>query len=71
MGRACSTYEWVRTRTHLGYWWEIREEREHKEDQDIGGWIILIWGDMDWIGLTQDKNQWRALVTEITNLWVP
>jgi hypothetical protein len=20
------------------------------------------WGDVDWIGLTQDRNRWRALV---------
>jgi hypothetical protein len=29
------------------------------------------WGDVDWIGLAQDKNRWRALVNSVLNLWVP
>jgi len=28
-------------------------------------------GDMDWIGLAQDKDRWRALVNEVMNLQVP
>jgi hypothetical protein len=23
------------------------------------------WGDVDWIGLTQDRNRWRALVNSV------
>jgi hypothetical protein len=26
---------------HVGYWWESQMERDHYEDQNIGGWIIL------------------------------
>jgi hypothetical protein len=29
------------------------------------------WDDMDWIDLTQDRNQWRALVNTVKNLQVP
>jgi hypothetical protein len=30
-----------------------------------------IWrGGMDWIGLAQDSDQWRALVNKVMNLWV-
>jgi transcription termination factor 2 len=29
------------------------------------------WGDMDWIGLAQDTNRWRALVNSVLNLQVP
>jgi hypothetical protein len=29
------------------------------------------WGCMDWIGLVQDRDQWRALVNMVMNLWVP
>jgi hypothetical protein len=29
------------------------------------------WGDMDWIGLAQDRDKWEALVTAVMNLWVP
>jgi hypothetical protein len=28
---------------HIGYWWESLKERDHYNDQDIGGWIILKW----------------------------
>jgi hypothetical protein len=26
---------------------------------------------VDWIGLTQDRYRWRALVNVVMNLWVP
>jgi hypothetical protein len=29
------------------------------------------WGGMDWIGLAQDMDQWRALVNTVMNLRVP
>jgi hypothetical protein len=29
------------------------------------------WGDVDWIGLAQDRNRWRALVNLALNLRVP
>jgi hypothetical protein len=44
----------IRTkRNALGYWWESQKERDHQEDQDIGGWIILKWilDRMGWYGL--------------------
>jgi hypothetical protein len=28
------------------------------------------WGDMDWIGLAQDRNRWKALVNSVLNLKV-
>ena len=28
-------------------------------------------GYMDWIGLAQDSDWWRTLVSAVTNLWVP
>jgi hypothetical protein len=29
------------------------------------------WGAVDWIGLDQDRNRWRALVNSVLNLRVP
>jgi hypothetical protein len=29
------------------------------------------WIGRDWIDLAQDRNQWRALVNMVMNLWVP
>jgi hypothetical protein len=29
------------------------------------------WGDVDWIGLAQDRDRWRALVNSVLNLVVP
>jgi hypothetical protein len=41
---------------HIGYQWETQKERDHWEDQDVGGWTILKWmlerqDGMVWIGL--------------------
>jgi hypothetical protein len=43
------------------------------------GWVDNIrmnleemgWGDVDWIGLAQDRNRCRALVNSVLNLQVP
>jgi hypothetical protein len=29
------------------------------------------WGDVDWIGLAQDRNRWRVVVSAVLNLRVP
>jgi hypothetical protein len=29
------------------------------------------WKVVDWINLAQDRDQWRALVNKVTNLWAP
>jgi hypothetical protein len=31
----------------------------------------MVWYGMDWIDLVQDRDQWRALVNTVMNLWVP
>jgi hypothetical protein len=33
--------------------------------------IEIGWDGNDWIELAQDRDQWRALVTTVMNLWVP
>jgi hypothetical protein len=29
------------------------------------------WGEVDWIGVAQDRDRWRALVNSVLNLQVP
>jgi hypothetical protein len=29
------------------------------------------WDSVDWIHLTQDRNQWWALMNTVMNIWVP
>jgi hypothetical protein len=31
----------------------------------------IVWGDTDWIDLTQDRDQWRAVVNTVMNFRVP
>jgi hypothetical protein len=33
--------------------------------------VEMGWGDVDWIGLAQDSDRWRALVNAVLNLRVP
>jgi hypothetical protein len=35
---------------------------------DLG---VVGWSDVDWIGLAQDRNRWKALVNLVLNLRVP
>jgi hypothetical protein len=62
---------------HVGIWLEYQKERDHYEDIDLGGriileWILEIgWSGMDSIDLAQDRDQWRALVHTVMNLQVP
>jgi hypothetical protein len=32
--------------------------------------VEIGWGGVDWIGLAQDRDKWRALVNAEMNLWV-
>jgi hypothetical protein len=33
--------------------------------------VEMGWGDVDWIGLAEDRDKWRALVNSVLNLRVP
>jgi hypothetical protein len=45
-----------------------RRKRVDNIRMDLGE---VEWGDVDWIGLTQDRNRWTALVNSVLNLRVP
>jgi len=51
------------------------EGKNHWGDLGVDGWIILGWisrrWDVDWIGLAQDRDRWRTLVSAVMNLGVP
>jgi hypothetical protein len=32
--------------------------------------VVIGWDGVDWIGLAQDRDKWRALLNVVINLWV-
>jgi hypothetical protein len=65
MGRG-EVYTW--------FWWGNVRKRDHFEDPGVDGRIILKcifdkWnGGLDWVGLAQDRDRRRAVVSEVMNL---
>jgi hypothetical protein len=63
---------------HTWFWWENLRERDHLEDPDIGGRIILKWickkwdggKGMDLIDLAQNRDRWQIFVNLVMCLWV-
>jgi hypothetical protein len=76
MGRACST----KGSEGNVYWILIRKpERKTPLGRPRRRWVDNIktdlteigWGGMDWIDLSQDRDQWSALVNMVMNFPVP
>jgi hypothetical protein len=70
-------HAWERREKYTTFWWESPKERDHWEDQGVGGkmgseWILgrLAWGSVDWIRLSQDRDRWRAVVSAVMNVRV-
>jgi hypothetical protein len=45
----------------------LRRRWVHNIKMDL---LELGCGGVDWIGLAQDRNKWRALVNAVMNLWL-
>jgi hypothetical protein len=45
----------------IGYWWGNQKERDHKEELNVGVWLILKWilekyDGVDWIDLAENRG---------------
>jgi hypothetical protein len=64
-GNTCRLLEKSKGKRPLG---RPRRRRVDNIRMDI---LELGWGDVDWIGLAQDRDRWRALVNSVWNLRAP
>jgi hypothetical protein len=62
---------------YIWFWWENLSGRDHMEDPDLDGRIILRTDlqevgceGKDWIDVAQDKERWWAFLNVVLNLWV-
>jgi len=62
---------WVRRGGCIGSWWGNRRERDHWGDNIRMDLQVVGFGYMDWIGLAQDRDRWRTVVSAVMNLRVP
>jgi hypothetical protein len=67
-----------RSGTRIGCWWGKPKGRKPLGRprpwllDNIRMVVVKVgWGDVDWIGLAQDRDRWRALVNSVLNLRVP
>jgi hypothetical protein len=51
--------------------WPLRRPRRRWADNIKIDLLEIGWGGVDWIGLAQDRDKWRALVNAVMNLRVP
>jgi hypothetical protein len=67
-----------RIRMHKGFWRERQKESSplgrfsRRWEDNIKMYLREIgWGGVDWINLSEDRNQWMALVNTVMNLRIP
>ena len=68
---------WVRRGDYIGSWWGNRRERDlgrprrRRVDNIRMDFEEVGCGYVDWIGLAQDRDSWRTVVSAVMNLRVP
>jgi hypothetical protein len=73
MDKACSMY---RRGVHTRYWLAKLKQRDHSEDQDIGGRILRWMREMGWVGFGLDSSGLGqgpvvGCCNAVMNFWVP
>jgi hypothetical protein len=62
-------HAWERREKCTRFWCESPKERDHLEDQGVGGIRMDLretgLGGVDWIRLAQDRNRWQAVVSAV------
>ena len=62
---------------HAGFWWRNLRERDHLEDPNVDGKVILKcifrkWdAGVEWIDLAQNRDGLRALLKAVMKFRVP
>jgi hypothetical protein len=64
---------------HIDHWWEGQKERDRPLGRERRKWVDnikldlskIVWCDVDWIDLAQDRDQWSALLNAVMNFRVP
>jgi hypothetical protein len=59
---------WGREEVHTGFWWGNLLERDHSQDPDIDGRIILNWKSRKWKGGAWTGLIGTGLVNAVMNL---
>jgi hypothetical protein len=54
---------WGRDEAYRGFWWENLRERDHLEDPDVDGRIILRWIFRKWDVRTWNGSSWLRIGT--------
>ena len=66
---------WETGKVRAGIWWgdgkRLLGRPRHRWEDIKMGIQKLRWGGVEWIGLAQDRDRWRALVNTVMNLRVP
>jgi hypothetical protein len=64
-------YVWEKGETHTGFWTEpckkpLGQYRRRSDENNKMCLQQIIWDDVDWTDLTQDKDKCRALVNGVS-----